>query len=357
MRLIIVTDAWAPQINGVVTTLKTTAATLTTMGHQVKMIVPSDFKTIACPTYPEIRLSLWCRKKVAAIIEGFNPDAIHIATEGPLGWAARNYCVKNGIKFTTSYHTQFPEYIRLRAPVPTRLSYRVLRKFHNPAVRTMVPTESQRQRLIENGFENVVVWGRGVNTDLFRPGLKPALELAKPVTVYVGRVAVEKNIEAFLELDLPGTKLVIGDGPDLETVRKKFPDAHYAGYQTGEELVRHILSGNLFVFPSKTDTFGLVMLEAMACGLPVAAYPVTGPKDVIIQGETGWLDESLAVAVKRALELDPAAALVYAREHSWETACRTFEQYLAIQDDRPGSDRPVSIDANNGTDGLAKEIL
>lgn len=328
MKIAVVTDAWNPQTNGVVTTLTRTKECLEKMGHSVKYITPELFRTVPLPSYPEIPLSLFPKRKVFNILDEFAPNAIHIATEGTLGMAAKKYCKKRKIKHTTAYHTQFPYYVRLRLPIPLSISYAVLRRFHSTSERIMVPTESQRQELIKWGFKNVVIWSRGVDTELFRPGDKQFLTDPRPISTYVGRVAVEKNIEDFLSLDIPGTKYIIGGGPDLETLKNKYPEARFAGYKFGEELVKHIAAADVFVFPSKTDTFGLVMLEAMACGVPVAAYPVTGPIDVVKNGTTGILDDDLKNATMTALNLSAEDARDYAEANSWMAATEQFYNHL-----------------------------
>ena len=328
MKIVIATDAWAPQINGVVTTLGKMGEELTALGNEVKYITPEEFKTFPCPSYPSIRLAILPKKKVNEILSSYKPDIVHIATEGPLGQAARSYCVKNKLKFTTSYHTQFPEYVRLRAPIPTAWTYSFLRRFHKQAERTMVPTPSQQQKLVDQNFSNVVVWPRGVDTELFKPRSKDIIDDPRPISMYMGRVAVEKNIEAFLELDLPGTKYVIGDGPDLEELKSKYPETKFTGFKTGEDLATYLAAADVFVFPSLTDTFGLVMLEAMACGVPVAAFPVTGPIDVVVQGETGALNNDLKKAVLEALELNPQDCIDYAKSKSWRSCAETFFSHL-----------------------------
>lgn len=330
MKIAIVTDAWEPQVNGVVTTLKNTVKCLESSGHTVLLITPQLFRTVPTPTYPSIRLALRPEAKVGRILKDFAPDAIHIATEGPLGLAARRYCKRVGIGFTTSYHTRFPEYIRMRLAVPLGVSYAWLRGFHAAAKRTLVTTESQRQELAARGFENLAVWPRGVDTELFDPRRSITLDDARPIAMYAGRVAMEKNLEAFLSLALPGTKYVVGDGPDLASLRRKFPHARFTGYKYGEELAGYLAAADVFVFPSRTDTFGLVMLEAMACGVPVAAYPVAGPVDLIAQGVTGALNDDLRIAVLTALTLDGAAALRFARTRSWQAATERFIDHLFV---------------------------
>lgn len=320
----IVTDAWTPQINGVVKTLTETRAALTRLGHQVTMLTPADHKTIACPTYPEIRLSLWPGRKLRTHFEAIRPDHIHIATEGPLGLAARRYCLGNKLAFTTSYHTQFPEYLRKRVPLPLAVSYAFMRRFHGAASNVMVATPGQQQLLEERGFTHIVRWLRGVDTAVFTPDEIEPLDVPHPLFTYAGRVAVEKNIEAFLKLDLPGSKCVIGDGPALEALKRDYPEVLFTGYRFGKELARHLAAADVFVFPSRTDTFGLVMLEAMACGVPVAAYPVQGPLDVVQNGETGILNEDLRAAALAALELDSKRCREEAYKYSWEAASRQF---------------------------------
>jgi glycosyltransferase involved in cell wall biosynthesis len=329
MQLALVTDAWLPQTNGVVRTLFTTVNHLRSDGVQVQVIHPGDFRTVPCPTYPEIRLALFAGRAVARRLDALDPDAIHVATEGPLGLAARNWCIRRGRAFTTAYHTQFPEYVRARAPVPLACGYAAMRWFHRAACRTLVATPSMQAQLERRGFTNIARWSRGVDSDLFRPRDKRTLDLPRPVWLYLGRVAVEKGIDEFLRLDLPGSKLVIGDGPARAQLERAHPDAHFAGFQHGEELARHVAACDVFVFPSRTDTFGLVLLEAMACGLPVAAYPVTGPLDVVVNGVTGVLDEDLRAAALRCLDLDPAHCRAHALRYSWEACTRQFRSALA----------------------------
>jgi 1,2-diacylglycerol 3-alpha-glucosyltransferase/glucuronosyltransferase len=328
VKLAIVTDAWAPQVNGVVTTLSRTRQSLERLGHDVAVFSPADHTTIPCPTYPEIRLAVLPRRKLGAQLEAFGPDALHVATEGPLGIAARRYCVANRLAFTTSYHTQFPQYLRKRAPIPESWSYAYLRHHHGHARRTLVATEHQRRDLVEHGFANVVIWSRGVDADLFKPRGRDALGVERPVWIYAGRVAVEKNLDAFLCLDLPGTKVVVGDGPDRLELARRYPNALFAGYKFGAELASYLSAADVFVFPSRTDTFGLVMLEAMACGTPVAAYPVTGPIDVVTVGVDGVLHEDLATAALAALEIDRTACRETALSRTWERASTQFLSHL-----------------------------
>jgi glycosyltransferase involved in cell wall biosynthesis len=328
MRIMIVTDAWFPQTNGVVSTLAQTAAWLGRFGHEVRMITPRDFHGVACPTYPEIRLSLLPYRKVRDDISSFAPQALHIATEGPLGLSARRFCISRGMRFTTSYHTQFPQYLRARLPVPLEFSYAMLRWFHGAAVRCMVSTASVRNELSAHGFANLASWRRGVDTEVFKPGDKGLLPLQRPVAAYVGRVAVEKNVAAFLDMPWEGSKIIIGDGPERARLERQHPGVRFLGYRFGADLAAHLAAADVMVFPSRTDTFGLVNLEAMACGVPVAAYPVTGPIDVVADGVTGALDEDLAAAARRALSLDPAACRAQALRSGWEVCSREFEQNL-----------------------------
>jgi 1,2-diacylglycerol 3-alpha-glucosyltransferase/glucuronosyltransferase len=328
MKLAIVTDAWHPQINGVVTTLSRTQESLTALGHEIRVLSPEGFPTIPCPTYPEIRLAILPRRRVAGMLEEFAPDAVHVATEGPLGAAARSYLCASRLAFTTSYHTQFPQYLRRRLPIPERWSYAYLRRHHGRASRTMVATEHQRRDLVAHGFRNVVLWTRGVDTEIFRPHERDALDLPRPIFMYAGRVAVEKNLGAFLDLKLPGSKVVVGDGPDRPLLERNYPNARFVGYKFGVELARHLSAADVFVFPSRTDTYGLVMLEAMACGTPVAAYPVTGPIDVVTTGRDGVLDEDLRRAALAALELDRARCRQTGLERTWARASAQFLSHL-----------------------------
>lgn len=324
MRIMIVTDAWEPQVNGVVRTIKSTRRELESMGHAVDILSPLEFKTLPCPTYPDIRLSLGATRQSHRRIEAFNPDALHIATEGPLGLAARRWAIKHNFPYTTAYHTRFPEYVHARFRVPLSWTYRYLRWFHGKAKAVMAPTHVVKTDLNKYGFTNVVLWGRGVELDIFRPRDMRRLGTRPPIFLYVGRVAVEKNIEAFLDLDLPGSKWVVGEGPALAGLRAKYPDTNFMGVLPQEELAEVYSSADVFVFPSKTDTFGLVLLEAMACGLPVAAYPVTGPLDVIGDSTGGALNHDLRQACLDALELNREDALTHAQRYSWRAATEQF---------------------------------
>lgn len=327
-KILIVTDAWRPQVNGVVRTLETVIGHLRNDGYEIEVISPDLFTTVPLPIYPEIRLAVMPKRKMRKIIDRFDPDAVHIATEGPLGWAARAICLKRKWRFSTSYHTKFPEYAYENAGIPLGLGYRVVKRFHAMSAAMMVATKTLEQDLESRGFGNVVTWTRGVDTDVFNPKQKPALDLPGPVMVYVGRVSTEKNIEAFLDLDLPGSKLVVGGGPQLKSLQAKYPDVTFSGPKFGEELAAHYASGDVFVFPSLTDTFGLVMLEAMAAGLPVAAYPVTGPLDVLKGSKAGIMDEDLSKAVKKALKAKSADAVAHASKFSWAACAEIFQGNL-----------------------------
>jgi glycosyltransferase involved in cell wall biosynthesis len=324
----IVTDAWFPQTNGVVQTLSQTASWLGRFGHVIRFVEPRDFRTVHCPSYPEIRIAIAPGRGVVQRFEAFRPQAVHIATEGPLGLAARGYCVRRGLRFTTSYHTQFPQYLRSRWPIPLSLSYAALRWFHAAAHGCMVSTRGVHEALEARGFKNLVRWQRGVDTELFRPRSKDFLKLPRPIAAYVGRVAIEKNIDAFLRMPWRGSKIVIGDGPERARLQTQYPEALYTGFRFGEDLASHLAAADVLVFPSLTDTFGLVNLEAMACGVPVAAFPVTGPIDVVQDGVTGALDNDLARAAERALRLDPKTCRERALRSGWDACTREFEGNL-----------------------------
>ncbi|MDD2463342.1 MAG: glycosyltransferase family 1 protein [Desulfobulbus sp.] len=329
MKICIATDAWHPQINGVVTTLTRTSETLRFWGHEVKVLSPAQFKTIPCPTYPEIRLSMVTTSSIGRILDQFVPDAVHIATEGPIGWTTRRCCRKLGLKFTTSYHTRFPEYVRMRAPVPMVMSYALIRGFHQAAERTMAAPTIIDELTLKN-FPHLVPWSRGVDTNLFRPRDESQLLNREPHFIYVGRVAPEKNLPAFLDLELPGKKWVIGDGPSLAQLRLNYPQVRFFGAKRGEDLAEHLAQADVFVFPSLTDTFGVVLLEANACGVPVAAFPVTGPQYLVREGVNGCLDNDLQAAALRALAVSRDTCRHFAMQHSWETCTRQFLGNLAI---------------------------
>lgn len=329
MRILIASDAWDPQVNGVVVTLRNTVREMRQVGHAVDVIGPERFPSIPCPTYPEIRLALGVRRALPRELDRFAPDAIHISTEGPIGMATRRICLERGFPFTTAYHTRFPEYVHARTRLPTAVTYAWLRRFHAPARAVMVATAAIQQDLERRGFARLARWSRGVDTDLFRPGPKLPNTWRRPVFMYVGRVAVEKNIAAFLELAIDGTKVVVGDGPQRSALEQRFPGAVFTGAKSGEELAAHFRTADVFVFPSRTDTFGLVMLEAMACGTPVAAYPVPGPMDVVVPGVSGILDDDLRTSALGAIALDRAAVRQAALRYSWQHATAQFLDNLS----------------------------
>jgi glycosyltransferase involved in cell wall biosynthesis len=331
VRIALATDAWTPQTNGVVTTLTATAATLELFGHEARVISPQGLSSIACPSYPEIRLAISPGPHVARELKAFRPHAIHIATEGPVGLAVRRYCRARRVPFTTSYHTRYPEYLRARWPIPLTVSYAWLRRFHHPAARTFVSSTTLQSQLSARGFRHLHLWRRGVDLRRFQPQAPHPLlaGLSRPVMACVGRLAVEKNLEAFLALELPGTKLVIGDGPQREALTARYPDVVFAGYRFGNELPALLSGADVLVFPSLTDTFGLVMVEALACGVPVAAFPVPGPLDVIAQDVTGVLHADLRVAITSALRLERSVCATAAAGFSWDAATVQFVTGLA----------------------------
>jgi glycosyltransferase involved in cell wall biosynthesis len=324
MRLLIATDAWRPQINGVVRSLEYMAAEAPRFGAEVVFLTPERFRSIPMPTYPEIRLSLIGPGSLAAILEEIRPTHVHIATEGPIGLATRLTCARQERAFTTSYHTRFPEYVAARTKIPEAWTYGALKRFHRVARAMMVSTPSLERELTERGFENIMRWTRGVDTALFRPRHERILDVAAPVFLYVGRVAVEKNLDAFLSLDLPGTKVVVGDGPSRVALGRRYPEARFLGALTGEDLARVYASSDVFVFPSLTDTFGIVLIEALASGLPIAAFPVTGPLDVIGASGCGVLDADLRVAALAALDLPRDRCRAYGETFTWHESARQF---------------------------------
>ena len=331
MRIAIATDAWHPQINGVVTTLTATAANLRWRGHEVRIVHPEECFSVACPSYPQIRLAVWPHAYVARELKAFRPHAIHVATEGPLGMAVRRYCRVRGLPFTTAYHTRYPEYLAARWPIPLWATYAGLRRFHGAATRTFVSSASLEAQLKGEGFGQLHRWCRGVDLRRFRP-VAPHASLAglpRPVMTCVGRVAVEKNLGAFLALEVAGTKLVIGDGPQLTALRAQYPRAVFAGFRSGQELVQLLSGSDVLVFPSRTDTFGLAMIEALACGVPVAAFPVPGPLDVIDPGVTGVMHAQLGTAIQAALGLKRAACVAAAAAFTWDAATSQFLAGLA----------------------------
>jgi glycosyltransferase involved in cell wall biosynthesis len=328
MRILVATDAWHPQVNGVVRTLTTMAEAARALGAEVDFLTPLSFRTFAMPSYRDLRVALPRPAKIARLIADSNPDSINIATEGPIGLLVRRYCRKHELPFTTSFHTRFPDYVSARAPVPESWVWSTLRWFHGASQAVMAATPALANELRGRGFRNVVLWPRGVDTTLFRPRDVDLCQ-PKPVFVCVGRVAVEKNLEAFLELDLPGSKVIVGDGPARFALQQKYPDAVFLGALQGEALAEVYAAADVFVFPSKTDTFGLVLLEALASGLPVAAFPVTGPRDVIGAAPVGVLDEDLRKACLEALSIPAQACVDFAAKHTWEASAQAFIDNMA----------------------------
>jgi glycosyltransferase involved in cell wall biosynthesis len=324
MRILVATDAWHPQVNGVVRTYERLAQEARGLGVEIVFFTPAGFRSLPCPAYPGIRLAIPNINRAWGYIEAADADLIHVATEGPIGLMARSYCLRRGRAFTTSYHTKFPEYASALLSVPQCWGFALMRHFHNSGAGTMVATPSLLAELKQRGFSRLLPWTRGVDTELYRPRPDRLFGTDRPVFLYVGRVSKEKNLEAFLQADLPGLKAVVGSGPHLPTLQRQFPDAIFAGPKSGEELARHYASADVFVFPSRTDTFGLVMLEAMAAGVPVAAYPVTGPLDVIAHGVSGILDQDLGQAAKAALKLDRAVVREDAFRFSWAKTTQMF---------------------------------
>ncbi|HWK40985.1 MAG TPA: glycosyltransferase family 1 protein [Croceibacterium sp.] len=345
MRIALVTDAWAPQVNGVVRTLGAINAELARRGHEVEVISPGEYRSLPCPTYPEIRLALAGARTVGARLASFAPQAIHIATEGPLGWAARRWCIDSRQPFTTAYHTRFPEYLARRSHLPAAVFWPYIRRFHRASDGVMVATPTIRDQLAVQGLTRLREWSRGVDLSQFGPDLAPPdlfFDLPRPIQLYVGRLAVEKNVEAFLDNGHPGSKVVVGDGPAQARLQAAFPQAHFLGQQSGAALAACYAGADVFVFPSRTDTFGLVMIEALACGTPVAAYPVAGPLDVLTP-ESGCMDESLERAIAGALALERNDCLARGRSFSWEASA---DQFLAALTSVPGpSPRGVALAA------------
>jgi len=338
MRILVATDAWHPQVNGVVRTLTNMAEAARAFGVEISFLTPQSFRTFAMPSYPDLRLALPYQAKIARLIAEARPDSIHIATEGPIGLLVRRYCRKNQLPFTTSFHTRFPEYISARLPIPEAWIWRALRAFHGPSQAVMAATPALAGELRARGFRNVVLWPRGVDAGQFHPRAAD-LGLPRPVFLCVGRVAVEKNLEAFLDLDLPGTKVIVGDGPARAALTRKYPQAVFLGARQGKELAEAYAAADAFVFPSKTDTFGLVLLEALASGLPVAAFPVTGPRDVIGNEPVGALNDDLRIACLTAVTISPQACLAFAARHTWEASARAFvENITNVRADDPESD-------------------
>jgi glycosyltransferase involved in cell wall biosynthesis len=324
MRILIATDAWRPQVNGVVRTYENLQRELEALGHRVTMISPSNFVTLPCPGYREIRLALPGMSFITERVLRSGVDHVHIATEGPIGWATRSICLRNDVRFTTSFHTRFPEYIEAYTRVPARISYAIQRHFHSRAIGTLVATPSLKDELTRRGFGRLMLWPRGVDMAQFHPCPSRTPGPNQPTFLYVGRVSREKNVQAFLDLDLPGRKVVVGDGPLLPALRRRYPGVAFKGAKTGDELAAEYSAADVFVFPSRTDTFGLVLLEAMASGLPIAAYPVTGPIDVIREGVTGFLSTDLQAAALAALSLDSSVVRAEAMRHNWSSVALGF---------------------------------
>lgn len=343
MRILIATDAWRPQVNGVVSTLERMTQAAAEFGAEFDFLTPQGMWTAPMPTYPDIRVALTTPQEIARRIEEVAPDHIHIATEGPIGWLTRGYCLRNKRLFTTSYHTRFPEYIAARTGLPEQLTYAGLRHFHAPSAVVMAPTPTIAADLTQRGFERVHIWSRGVNHALFRPRGERALDLPRPIFLSVGRVAVEKNLEALLGLDLPGSTVVVGDGPARATLERRFPHAHFLGAHYGEALAEIYASADVFVFPSRTDTFGIVLIEAMASGLPVAAFPVPGPIDVVAP-EAGVLDEDLRAACLKALTIPREAARAYSLRYTWAESARQFLGHVEASRQTPVRDRPRRLE-------------
>ena len=349
MKLALATDAWHPQVNGVVRALSTTVEHLCGRGHEVGVIEPSGFRTMPCPTYKEIRLALMCGRKVRLTLDQLQPDAVHIATEGPIGWAARGWCLSRNRRFTTSFHTRFPDYISVRSGLPTSLGWGVMRRFHSPAARTFAVTQTLAHELEERGIRRTHLWPLGVDLEQFHPGVprhEAMIDLPRPILLNVGRVAIEKNIEAFLDLAVPGSKVVVGGGPALDDFKSRYSHVLFLGPKHGPELASTYASSDVFVFPSRTDTFGLVNIEALACGLPIAAYPVPGPLDIVgLSGlgrhggklPIGALEDDLGLAVERALQADRNAAVREAEHYRWERCTEQFLHGLATSNSQSRS--------------------
>jgi glycosyltransferase involved in cell wall biosynthesis len=343
MRILIATDAWRPQVNGVVRTLERTALALRERGHELRFLSGGDRRTWPLPFYPEIRLTFLSPQEAGEQVAAMRPDAIYIATEGPIGWATRRWCLRNRIPFTTGFHTKLADYTALRIPLPgvAALSWSFLRRFHKPSQRVLTPTRSIANELTARGFPNTQSWTRGVDHTLFNPGARDRFDLPRPIMLAAGRVAPEKNLEAFLKLDLPGTKVIVGDGPSLPALKRRYPHTLFTGYAFDNDLVRMLRSADVFVFPSRTDTFGLVMIEAMACGTPVAAFAVPSPIDVVAEGVSGAVDSDLGRAITRALTIDRGNVHRYAQNFTWPATAELFERHL------------VQIDWNDRSSALA----
>lgn len=343
MRIALATDAWYPQVNGVVRTLGATVAELDRRGFEVELITPERFLTVPMPGYGSIRLAMAPRFSVRRMLEAFKPDLVHIATEGPIGWSARGWCLKQKVPFTSAFHTRFPEYASLRTGLKADRFWPIIRRFHQPSRAILVATATLERELHARDLVQTRRWSRGIEHWLFQPegDAHPALaDLAGPILLNVGRVAIEKNLEAFLDLAVPGTKVVVGDGPALADLRQRYPEVHFLGSLAGEQLASVYRGADCFVFPSLTDTFGLVVIEALACGLPVAAFPVAGPLDILgehgrgadhaFPAAVGALDADLGIAVAKALRVDRSAAAVFGTRFSWERATDQFIDALTL---------------------------
>ncbi len=348
MKILVATDAWHPQVNGVVRTLGHVAREARALGAELEFLGPDQFWTLPMPSYPEIRLALVAPGDIERQVERSQPDAIHVATEGPLGHAMRRLCLRRGLPFTTSFHTRFPDYLAGRLPVPERwtceLTWAWLRRFHSAGAATLAATPTLASELATRGFRNVKLWPRGVDAELFRPRRGKGLNFPRPIFLTVGRLAVEKNLEAFLKLDLPGTKLVVGEGPARSALTRKFPDAVFIGARTGEALAEIYAAADVFVFPSRTDTFGLVLLEALASGVPVAAFPATAPRDVIGDANVGVLDVDLQRACLGALDCSRQDCREFALRMTWAESARIFLEHVG-EATRPARGKPVRVAA------------
>lgn len=329
----IVTDSWHPEMNGVIVTIEKIKEGIEKLGeYEVQVISPNDFSSIKCPTYKDIRLSLFPKDRMKKLLS--KVDAVHLATEGPLGWAARNVCKKKGWAFSSAFHTKLPEYIHeIFPPIPPDFWYKWVARFHKRSSGVLVPVHSVKKELKRHGIKHAKVWSRGVDVDLFHPR-KVEMGHERPVHLYVGRIAMHKNLDAFLELDLPGSKVLVGHGPDREALERRFPDAQFVGRHEGEKLAEYYASADVFVFPSLTETYGIVQLEAMASGVPVAAFPVPGPIDVIENGVNGWVDKDLNKAIRKALKVSSESCRAFALKHSWKNCADQFMNNLVPKEDK-----------------------